>query len=168
VLTLSATPTVSANSNKPSSAGAPPPPASPPGVSETVLRNIRIIAIDQEIMQGVPANNATAGNDFTKPGSTHTVSLQLAPEQVEKITVAQHLGKLSLAARAVEQQETVGSGPMLTGDVSPKTDPQRGYIKVYNSRGLNSYTLYRCGSSGCDKVAEENSKSSDAKEPARH
>jgi Flp pilus assembly protein CpaB len=161
VLTHSATPTVSALSNKPSSASAPPP-SSPPGVSETVLRNVRIIAIDQEIMQGVPANNATAGKE------THTVSLQLAPEQVEKITVAQHLGKLSLAARAVEQQETVGSGPMFSGDVSPKTSPQRGYIKVYNARGLNSYTLYRCGSSGCDKVGEENSQSSDAKEPTRH
>jgi pilus assembly protein CpaB len=151
VLTHSATPTVTAN--KPSSDGdTSPSPASPPGVSETILRNVRIIAIDQEIMQGVPANNATAGK------VAKTVSLQLAPDQVEKITVAQHLGKLSLAARAVEQQETVGSGPMVSSDVSPKSDPQRGYIKVYNSRGLNSYTLYRCGSSGCDKVAEENSK----------
>src|SRR5215469_3376689 len=115
VLTHSATPTVTAN--KPSSDGdTRPSPASPPGVSETILRNVRIIAIDQEIMQGVPANNATAGK------VAKTVSLQLAPEQVEKITVAQHLGKLSLAARAVEQQETVGSGPMFTGDVPPKTD----------------------------------------------
>ena len=112
-------------------------------------------------MQGGPANNATAGK------VVHTVSLQLAPEQVEKITVAQHLGKLSLAARAVEQQETVGAGTMVSGDGSAKTDPQRGYIKVYNARGLNSYTLYRCGSSACNKVAEENSQSSDAKETTR-
>ena len=154
VLTHSGTPSVTAF--KPSSDTSAPLPPSPPGVSETVLRNVRIIAIDQEIMQGVPANNATAGKE------THTVSLQLAPEQVEKITVAEHLGKLSLAARAVEQQETVGAaGPMFSGDVSPKTDPQRGYIKVYNSRGLNSYALYRCGSSGCDKVGEENSMSRD-------
>src|SRR5262249_50034289 len=150
VLTHSATPT--AKANKPSSDGdTTAPPESPPGLSETVLRNTRITAIDQEIRQGAPANNATAGKD------THTVSLQLAPEQVEKITVAQHLGKLSLAARAVEQQETVGSGPMFSSEVSPKSDPQRGYIKVYNSRGLNSYTLYRCGSSACDKVGEETS-----------
>src|SRR6516164_9039851 len=163
VLTHSATPTVVPPANKPSSASATASPAlSPPGVSETVLRNVRIIAIDQEIMQGVPANNATAGKE------THTVSLQVAPGQVETIAVAQHLGKLSLAARAVEQQETVGSGPMLTDDVSPKTGPQRGYIKVHNLRGLNSYTLFRCGSSACDKVGEENSKSSDAKEPSRH
>ena len=145
VVTHSATPTEKAN--RPSSDATASPPLSPPGVSETVLRNVRIIAIDQE---------------------AHTVSFQLKPEQVEKITVAEHLGKLSLAARAVEQQETVGSGPMLTGDVSPKTDPQRGYIKVYNSRGLNSYTLYRCGSSGCDKVGEENSAPPPAAQSDRH
>jgi pilus assembly protein CpaB len=140
VLTHSATPTEKAT--KPNSAGEQPPPLSPPGVSETVLSNVRVIAIDQEASKEM-----------------HTVSLQLKPEQVEKITVAEHLGKLSLAARAVEQQETVGTGPRFSGDVSPKTDPQRGYIKVYNSqRGLNSYTLFRCGSSGCDKVGEENSK----------
>ena len=52
-------------------------------------------------MQGGPANNATAGK------VAQTVSLQLAPEQVKKITVAEHLGKLSLAVRsAVDQQDT--------------------------------------------------------------
>ena len=70
-------------------------------LSETVLHNVRIIAIDQEIVQGGPANNATAGK------VAHTVSLQLAPEQVKKITVAEQLGKLSLAIRsAVDQQDT--------------------------------------------------------------
>jgi pilus assembly protein CpaB len=152
VVTHSATPTALPPANRPSSDSSVLPP-SPPGVSETVLRDVRIIAIDQEIVRGVPTNNATAGKE------THTVSLQLAPEQVEKITVALHLGKLSIAARAVEQQETVASGARFSGDVSPKADPH--YIKVYNSRGLNSYALYRCGSSSCDKVGEENSLSRD-------
>jgi len=61
---------------------------------ETVLHNVRIIAIDQDIVQGAQANNAAAGKD------THTVSLQLTPEQVKKIAVAKELGKLSLAIRA--------------------------------------------------------------------
>jgi pilus assembly protein CpaB len=164
LLTHSATPSVTAF--KPGTDGEtmrlPP---SPPGVSETVLRNVRIIAIDQDIMQGVPADNATAGHEV-RDGKEHTVSLQLTPEQVEKITVAEHLGKLSLAARGVEQQETVGSGPMFSGDASPKTGPQPGSIKVYNSRGLNSFTLYRCSSSACDKVGEENSKSPSQSEKA--
>ena len=64
---------------------------------------MRIIAIDQDIVQGAKDNkdnNAAAGKD------THSVSLQLAPEQVKKIAVAKELGKLSLAMRsAVEQQD---------------------------------------------------------------
>ena len=71
-------------------------------LSETVLHNVRIIAIDQEIVQGAPANNATAGK------VTHTVSLQLSPEQVKKITVAKELGKLSLAIRAAVEQKDTG------------------------------------------------------------
>jgi pilus assembly protein CpaB len=61
---------------------------------ETVLHNVRIIAIDQDIVQGAQANNVAAGKD------THTVSLQLTPEQVKKIAVAKDLGKLALAIRA--------------------------------------------------------------------
>jgi pilus assembly protein CpaB len=84
-------------------------------LSETVLRNVRIIAIDQEIVQGAPANNTAAGK------VTHTVSLQLAPEQVNKITVAKELGKLSLAIRAaVEQQDTGDTGTMFSCDASPE------------------------------------------------
>ena len=73
-------------------------------LSETVLHNVRIIAIDQEIVQGGPTNNATAGK------VAHTVSLQLAPEQVKKITVAEQLGKLSLAVRQRSINRIQGTG----------------------------------------------------------
>jgi pilus assembly protein CpaB len=70
-------------------------------LSETVVQNVRIVAIDQEIVQGGPANSATAGK------VAHTVSLELAPEQVKKVTAAAQLGKLSLAVRAaVDKQDT--------------------------------------------------------------
>ena len=70
-------------------------------LSETVAHNVRIVAIDQEIVQGGSASNATAGK------VARTVSLQLAPEQVKKVTVAAVLGKLSLAVRsAVDRQDT--------------------------------------------------------------
>ena len=83
-------------------------------LSQTVLHNVQIVAIDQEIMQGVSTTNATAGK------KTDTVSLQLAPEQVKKITVAEQLGKLSLAVRsAVDQQNTADTGTMFSRDVSP-------------------------------------------------
>jgi pilus assembly protein CpaB len=70
-------------------------------LSETVAHNVRVVAIDQEIVQGGPANNATAGK------VARTVSLQLAPEQVKKVTVAGQRGKLTLAVRsAVDRQDT--------------------------------------------------------------
>jgi pilus assembly protein CpaB len=82
--------------------------------SETVLHNVRIVAIDQEIVQGGATGNATAGK------VVQTVSLQLAPEQVNKITAAEQLGKLSLAVRsAVDQQITADTGTMFSRDVSP-------------------------------------------------
>jgi pilus assembly protein CpaB len=63
-------------------------------LSETILHNVRILAINQD----GPANKE------------RTVSLELAPEQVNKVTVADQLGKLSLAIRsAVDQQDTGGT-----------------------------------------------------------
>src|SRR5262249_17916011 len=105
-------------------------------LSETVLHNVRIIAIDQEIMQGVPANNATAGK------VARTVSLQLAPEQVGKITVAEHLGKLSLAIRAaVEQHDTGNTGTVFSGDVSPKIARQTAIVKIYRGDKVTEYSV---------------------------
>ncbi len=113
-------------------------------LSETVLRNVRIIAIDQDIVEGAPANNtaAPANNATAAPANnaaagkvTHTVSLELAPEQVKKITVAKELGKLSLAIRAaVEQQDTADAGTMFGCDVSPEIARQT--PRECNGRGL--------------------------------
>ena len=66
-------------------------------LSEVVLHSVRIIAIDQDIVQGAKDNkdnNAAAGKE------TRSVSLQLAPEQVKtdrrrqgtRKTVAGHSG----------------------------------------------------------------------------
>ena len=61
-------------------------------LSETLLHNVRILAISQD----GPANKE------------RTVSLELAPEQVKKITVADQLGKLSLAVRPALDQQDIG------------------------------------------------------------
>jgi pilus assembly protein CpaB len=84
-------------------------------LSETVLRNVRIIAIDQEIVQGGRPVTAAMG----KPAQT--VSLELSPEQVNRVTVAKQLGRLSLAVRAaIEGRETANSNAMSSCDVSPE------------------------------------------------
>ena len=89
-------------------------------VSETVVENLRVLVID-----ALDAK-APAGGSFGR-----TVTLEVTPEQAEKINVATELGKLSLTLRSVTNSEgvaatsTAGPGkatgvkPTWAGDVSP-------------------------------------------------
>ena len=116
-------------------------------LSETVLANVRVIAIDQEIVQGGRTVSSVAGKQ------AQTVSLELAPDQVKKITVAKQIGTLSLAVRAaVEQWDTADTGAMSSCDVSPEIARQNaiagrtaavvvhsgGQIKQYSVRKQDS------------------------------
>jgi pilus assembly protein CpaB len=88
-------------------------------VSETVVENLRVLAID------TPDAKAPSGS-FGR-----TVTLEVTPQQAEKINVATELGKLSLTLRSVVGADgvlaasTAGSGPSTgvkptwAGDVSP-------------------------------------------------
>jgi pilus assembly protein CpaB len=62
--------------------------------AETVLRDVRVIAIDQQLVQGGGAGGEGAGS--------RTVTLEVTPEEVEKVAVASHLGRLTLAVRPVD------------------------------------------------------------------
>ena len=89
-------------------------------VSETVVENLRVLAIN------VPDAKAAGGNAFGT-----TVTLEVTPEQAEKMNVAAELGKLSLTLRSITTAEggvttsTAGPGkatgvkPTWAGDVSP-------------------------------------------------
>jgi pilus assembly protein CpaB len=129
-------------------------------LSETLLQNVRIIAIDQEIVQGGGANNTTAAK------VAQTVSLQLAPEQVKKIAVAKNLGSLSLAMRsAVELRDTADSRTISSCDVSPEIARQNAIagqsaaVVVYGGGKVQEYSVRKQDSSvGCDgspKIARE-------------
>jgi pilus assembly protein CpaB len=121
-------------------------------LSETLLQNVRIIAIDQEIVQGGGANNATAAK------VAQTVSLQLAPEQVKRVAVAKHLGSLSLAMRsAVELSNTADSRTISSCDVSPEIARQNAIagqsaaVAVYGGGKVQDYSVRRQDSiAGCD------------------
>ncbi len=89
-------------------------------VTETVLQNIRILAIDQVIEENE--------GEKTKVGSTAT--LELTAQQVEIITAAQKLGgKLTLALRSIEDSEieTSDSGTHLLSSGSRK---KRGSVRI--------------------------------------
>ena len=61
--------------------------------AETVLNDVRVIAIDQMLVQGAAPGTADA-----KPATT--VTLEVTSPQSEQISVAGRLGKLSLVVRA--------------------------------------------------------------------
>jgi pilus assembly protein CpaB len=85
-------------------------------VGETVVQNLRVLAIDTADTKasGIGANPAT-GN-FGR-----TVTLEVTPEQAETINVAAELGKLSVTLRSTNQ--VAGIEPSVkakwAGDVSP-------------------------------------------------
>jgi pilus assembly protein CpaB len=59
--------------------------------SETILSNVRVLAIDQTVQE----------KNGQKVVVGKTATLELSPRQVETLTLAQHLGSLSLALRSI-------------------------------------------------------------------
>jgi pilus assembly protein CpaB len=70
--------------------------------AETVLKDVRVIAIDQQLVQG---GQGGAGGEGGR-----TVTLEVSPEDVERVAVATRLGHLSLAVRPVDAAPGSDSG----------------------------------------------------------
>jgi pilus assembly protein CpaB len=99
------------------------PPLTRRSVGETVVENMRVLAIDPP-----EAKPNSATNTFGR-----TVTLEVTPEQAEKINVAAELGKLSLTLRSISaadgivdisagRAKSAGIKPIWAGDVSPALD----------------------------------------------
>lgn len=87
-------------------------------VGETVLTDLRVIAIDRQMLQG-----ATAG-DSNPDRAVNTVTLEVTASQAERVAVAQRLGRLTLTVRAAASDQAspaASDAAPLTwgGDVSP-------------------------------------------------
>jgi pilus assembly protein CpaB len=63
-------------------------------ISETFVENVRVLAVDQQLDN--PENKAILAK---------TVTVEVLPEQAEKISVAGELGKISLALRSAAVKE---------------------------------------------------------------
>jgi pilus assembly protein CpaB len=85
-------------------------------VGETVLADVRIIAVDQQLIQG-------ASGDSADPlRAARTVTLEVTPRGAERVSVASRLGRLSLSLRSAERSpatEGNDEAPTWAGDVSP-------------------------------------------------
>ncbi len=88
--------------------------------AETILRDVRLVAIDQQLVQG-----ATPGSPAQIP---RTATIEVSPEEAPRLAVAIKLGQISLAVRGAPSTDGGGttaaavpspSGTVWAGDVSP-------------------------------------------------
>lgn len=82
--------------------------------SETVLTDVRVIAVDQQLMQG-------ASPEDHPQGDNKTMTLEVSTENAKRLAIALKLGKLSVSVRSASSPVTLAkSTPPVTwaGDVS--------------------------------------------------
>ncbi len=68
-------------------------------VSETLLQDVRVIAVDQHMTAGVAPNSSIAANNAT----SRTVTIEVSAQQAEKVAVATTLGHLALVIRSASE-----------------------------------------------------------------
>ena len=112
-------------------------------VSETVMRNVRVLATDQRTDNTVDANGKTTVTNFG------TVTVEATPRLAEQVAVAQTLGTLSISLRSLaenraELEEAIASGAVSApeGD-DPKAE--RAMMLELASRPQSGNTTYSTG-----------------------
>jgi len=117
--------------------------AGPPlKVSETVIRNIRVLATDQRI-------NARDENGNQVAAPIATVTLEATPRIAEKIMVAQTIGQLSLALRSLADNNAELERAIASGEVKvpPNGDPEaeRRMLIAIASQPIDTASTYTVG-----------------------
>lgn len=82
----------------------------PLNASETILRNLRVLATDQSTTQEV-----VEGKTVVK--ETRTVTLEVTPKIAEKIAVAETIGQLSLSLRSLADSQSELEQVLARGDI---------------------------------------------------
>ena len=67
---------------------------------ETVLQDIRVVAVDQQMMPG-----ETPPDTDGKPQAMHRIAVEVPPDAAERLAVAARLGKLTVSLRAASEEE---------------------------------------------------------------
>jgi pilus assembly protein CpaB len=70
--------------------------------AETVLSDARVIAVDQQLVQGQAPDGAVAP-------ANRTATLEVTPAQAERVLVAGRLGKLSLSVLSADRSVTASA-----------------------------------------------------------
>jgi pilus assembly protein CpaB len=111
-------------------------------VSETIIRNIRVLATDQRI-DSKDAEGKTIVKTF------NNVTIEVTPRIAEKVAVAQSLGSLSLSLRSIadqtsELERAVASGEVKVPQGTNPTDERR-LLTAFANRPMDKNTTYTTG-----------------------
>jgi pilus assembly protein CpaB len=110
--------------------------------SETILRNVRVLATDQRM---------TSRGEDGKPivVNTSTVTLEATPKIAEKIAVAQTIGQLSLSLRSIADNTAELERAIASGEVTvPETDDpkaERRMLLAIANRPIDTETTFTVG-----------------------
>lgn len=111
-------------------------------VSETIVRNIRVLATDQRFTE-----KDADGKPVIKTASN--VTLEVTPRIAEKIAVAQNMGTLSLSLRSLADQTSELERAVASGDIKvPQgTNPadERRLLSAFANRPIDSNTTFTTG-----------------------
>jgi pilus assembly protein CpaB len=111
-------------------------------VSETIVRNLRVLATDQRI-------DSKDEEGKTVPKLFSTITLEATPRLSEKIAVAQSLGMLSLSLRSIADNTAELERAVATGEVKVPagTNPgqERQLLLAIANRPIDSNTTYTTG-----------------------
>lgn len=106
--------------------------------AETVLTDARVVAIDQQIIQGDGARS----NDGQH--GAHTVTLEVTSDQAARLTVALRIGRLSLTVRSADTANAAPpappAAPVFASDVSRALSgqvakPTQGIVRIFPGAG---------------------------------
>ncbi len=111
-------------------------------VSETIVRNLRVLATDQRI-DGKNEEGKSVAKVFS------TVTIEATPRLAEKIAVAQSLGMLSLSLRSIadntaELERAVASGEVKV-PVGTNPGQERQLLLAVANRPIDTNTTYTTG-----------------------
>ena len=111
--------------------------------SETILRNLRVLATDQSTETTTDENGKTVVRAF------RTVTLEVTPRIAEKIAVAQTIGTLSLSLRSIadnqsELERAIASGEVTVPDGASKEE-EEALLKDAMSRPQDGATSFVTG-----------------------
>ena len=111
-------------------------------VSETVVRNVRVLATDQRI-------DSKGEDGKTEVRTFSNVTLEATPRIAEKIAVAQSVGQLSLSLRSIADNTAELERAIASGDVrvpeGPNPAQERQMLLAVANRPIDTNTTYSTG-----------------------